>query len=79
MSVTDARVSRTLHAFSRIYLGGILSFITDKSFFLSFVCVLAGTEALAHFRYPEVAGNGDRFRSFAEGYFPAMYHLAPTG
>lgn len=74
MSVTDARVFHTLRAFSRIYLGGIPSLITDESFFLSFVCVLAGTEALAHYRYPEVAGNGDRFRSFVEGYFPAMYH-----
>lgn len=74
MSVTDARVFHTLSAFSRIYLGGIPSLITNESFYLSFVCVLAGTEALANCRYPDVEGNGERFRKFVLDYFPAIYH-----
>lgn len=72
MDSSDSRVEETLHWFSRIYLGGIPSIITDDSAFLSFVCTLTATEALAGYRYEDVKA-GDRFKKFIESYFPESY------
>ncbi|MFQ5882260.1 MAG: hypothetical protein ACE5I9_07280 [Candidatus Methylomirabilales bacterium] len=72
MDTSDLRVEETLRWFSRIYLGGIPSIITDDSAFLSFVCILTATEALAGYRY----GNGsarERFKKFVMSYFPDPY------
>ena len=68
-----AQVEATLHWFSRIYLGGIPATINDDSAFLSFVCTLAATEALAGYRYGGETRNGDRFTSFVSAYFPEEY------
>ena len=55
--------------FSRIYLGGIPSLLNDDGAFLSFICVLTGTEALGGFLGPD-EGNGRRFKDFVERFFP---------
>lgn len=63
---------KTVHAnFSRIYLGGIPSLLNDSGgAFLSFICVLTGTEALGGFLKPKDK-NGPRFTAFVKDYFPA--------
>ena len=62
-----------LHWFSRIYLGGIPATINNDSAFLSFVCTLAATEALAGYRYRSDMRNRERFTSFVSDYFPEVY------
>jgi len=59
--------------FSRIFLGGIPSLLNDDGAFLSFVCVLSATEALAGCRFPEKADSGDRFKNFVTVYYPGRY------
>lgn len=67
-------VEQTLHWFSRIYLGGIPATITDDSAFLSFICTLTATDALAGYRYGNtITNNGKRFRAFVAQYFPDGY------
>ena len=68
----DPEVERVFTSFSRIYLGGIPAIITDDSAFLSFVCVLAATEALARYRYDDEK-VGDRYKKFVTNYFPQLY------
>jgi hypothetical protein len=68
-----SRVEETLHWYSRIYLGGIPATINDDSAFLSFVCTLAATEALAGYRYGSGMPNGERFTSLVSAYFPEEY------
>lgn len=58
--------------FSRIYLGGIPSLLNDDGAFLSFICTLTAIEALGGFLSPR-AGNGPRFKTFVERYFPVPY------
>ena len=58
--------------FGRIYLGGIPSLLNDDGAFLSFICGLTGTEALGGFLSPKL-GNGPRFKTFVQGYFPDPY------
>jgi hypothetical protein len=58
--------------FTRIYLGGIPSLLNDDGAFLSFICCLTAIEALGGFLRPN-DGNGDRFRSFVDRYFPDPY------
>jgi hypothetical protein len=58
--------------FGRIYLGGIPSLLNDSGAFLSFICTLTATEALGGFLSPTL-GNGLRFRTFVQRYFPAPY------
>jgi|SRR5579863_3968408 len=62
---------RTVHRnFSLIYLGGFPSPLNDGGgAFLSFICTLTGTEALAGFSRPK-DNNGPRFRAFVKDYFP---------
>lgn len=77
MSTDD--LIKTVHAnFSRIYLGGIPSLLNDNGgAFLSFICVLTGTEALGGFLNPKVKKNGPRFRAFVKDYFPAPLNTQP--
>ena len=58
--------------FSRIYLGGIPSLLNDDGAFLSFICTITATEALGGFLSPEL-GNGPRFKTFIQRYFPDPY------
>ena len=69
MSTDD--LIKMVHAnFSRIYLGGIPSLLNDNGgAFLSFICTLTGTEALAGFLKPKDK-NGPRFKAFVKDYFP---------
>lgn len=74
----DVRIDSISSWFNRIYLGGIPQLIRDETAFLSFVCMLAGIEALAGYHNPNASGpgaNGERFRSFVGAYFPEAYHL----
>jgi len=59
--------------FSEIFLAGIPGLLNDDGAYLSFICVFAGIEALAGYRYSDVKGKGDRFRSFVTEYFEARY------
>jgi len=73
----DVRIDNIIGWFNRIYLGGIPQLIRDETAFLSFVCMLAGIEALAGYHNPDASGpvaNGERFRSFVGAYFPKAYH-----
>lgn len=73
----DARIDSIISWFNRIYLGGIPQLIRDETAFLSFVCMLAGIEALAGYHTPDASGpgaNGERFRSFIGTYFPEAYY-----
>jgi len=73
MAPIPSDVARTVEWFSRIYLAGIPALLrSNDTSFLSFVCVVAATDALAGYRYtdPKV---GDRFKKFVENYFPPVY------
>jgi len=72
MSPSDL-ISNVAGHFARIYLGGIPSLLNDDGAFLSFICVLTGTEALAGFLSPRLTGNGPRFKVFIQRYFPDPY------
>lgn len=74
----DARIDSIINWFNRIYVGGIPQLIRDETAFLSFVCMLAGIEALAGYHNPDASGqgaNGDRFRGFVGTYFPESYKI----
>jgi len=61
----DVRIDSIISWFNRISLGGIPQLIRDETAFLSFVCMLAGIEALAGYHNPNASGpsaNGERFR-----------------
>ncbi len=61
------------HWFKRIYLDGVPILLRqNETAFLSFLCVVAATDALAGYRYSGT-GVGDRFRSFVDNYFPSEY------
>jgi hypothetical protein len=59
--------------FSEIFVGGIPGLLNGDGAYLSFICVFAGTEALAGYRYANVTGNGERFRAFLAEYFEPRY------
>jgi hypothetical protein len=69
--VTALRSHVAAH-FGRIYLGGIPSLLNDDGAFLSFICTLTATEALAGFLSPTLP-NGPRFKAFVRRYFPEPY------
>jgi hypothetical protein len=71
--IEHAAVDHALRTFAEIYIGGIPPTITDESAYLSFISVLSGIEALAHYVRPDVALPGERFRSFVGDYFVAPY------
>jgi hypothetical protein len=72
------RVENTLSSFSLMYLGGIPSMMNGDSAFLSFICVLTATEALAGYRYSDIKGKGERFKKFVSDYFPVGYDQYST-
>jgi hypothetical protein len=72
--ISDPRIEQTIGWFSTIYLGGIPPIITNDSALLSFVCVLAATEALAGYRFSDERNPGERFNQFVRTYFPPEYH-----
>src|SRR5438034_478058 len=68
------QIVHTLALFSRIYLGGIPSTITNDSAYLSFVSMVTATDALAGYRYGDShRTNKDRFVAFVRSYFPESY------
>ena len=69
---TNELVKHVAANFSRIYLGGIPSLLNDDGAFLSFICTLTATEALGGFLSPKL-GNGPRFKTFVQRYFPDPY------
>ena len=72
----NAKISNVVNWFGRVYLGGIPQLIRDETAFLSFVCMLAGIEALGGYWNPDASGpgaNGERFRGFVAIYFPEAY------
>ena len=71
----DGRIESTIANFCLIYLGGIPPIITHDSAFLSFVCMLSATEALAGDRFAAAEQKpGKRFNEFVRTYYPAEYH-----
>ena len=69
----DPKIEETIKWFRKIYLDGIPVLLRQNdTAFLSFVCVVAATDALAGYRYdfPKVA---DRFKTFITSYFPRAY------
>ena len=69
----DQRIVDVQQWFERIYLGGVPQLIRDETAFLSFVCMLAGIEALAGYHDPDTRANGRRFGDFVTEYFPDPY------
>lgn len=68
----DAKIDSTIHWFRQIYLDGVPVLLrANKTSFLSFLCVVAATDALAGYRY--TGGAGDRFCTFVTTYFPPEY------
>jgi len=72
----DQQIANVVAWFGRVYLGGVPQIIRDETAFLSFVCMLAGVEALSGYRDPDSSGpsaNGQRFQAFVSQYFPPSY------
>lgn len=69
----DEKIESARNWFRRIYLDGIPFLLQQNdTAFLSFLCVVAATDALSGYRY---RGEGrDRLPNFVNGYFPAEYH-----
>ncbi len=67
-----AQIDSYRQHFDAMYVGGIPHLLNDNGAFLSFLAVLAGTEALAGLCEPS-NGTGERFRNFVAKYFPAEY------
>lgn len=68
----DPKIDSALLWFKRIYLDGVPILLrANETSFLSFLCVVAATDALAGYRY--TGGVGDRFRAFVIAYFPPQY------
>jgi len=70
--VTLKQIDEYRQHFDAMYVGGIPNLLNDDGAFLSFLAVLAGTEALAGLCAPAVA-TGERFRSFVAAYYPQEY------
>ena len=69
----DPKIDSALDWFRCIYLDGIPRLLqANETSFLSFLCVVAATDALAGYRYTS-ATVGDRFRDFVTDYFPPEY------
>ena len=66
---TATQIETYRQHFDSMYVGGIPCLLNDNGAFLSFLAVLAGTEALAGLYQPD-ARTGDRFRAFVSSYFP---------
>jgi hypothetical protein len=72
----DPRITEVVSWFNRIYLGGVPQLIRNETAFLSFVCMLAGIEALSGYLDPDNSGraaNAERFKRFVREHFPEDY------
>lgn len=79
--VTDSASTKLLgdieyveEQFKRTFHDGIPLLLNDRGAFLSFICMVSGLDALAGYRFPDIGGNGIRFRRFVNEYFPKQYH-----
>jgi hypothetical protein len=69
----DQKIESARDWFHRIYAEGIPRLLEAKeTAFLSFLCVVAATDAIAGYRYAS-GGVGDRFKRFITNYFPPEY------
>jgi hypothetical protein len=69
----DTAIVSALQWFRRIYLDGVPRLLQENdTAFLSFLCVVAATDALAGYRFSRGIPR-ERFRSFVNAYFPAEY------
>jgi hypothetical protein len=72
MSMTRA-IQAAIRGFEEIILGGIPFLLArNETAFLSFMCSLAGIDALSGYRH-ETDDVATRFRKFVEEYFPPGY------
>lgn len=72
----DQQITNIVNWFKHHYLDGVPLLIRDETAFLSFICILAGVEALGGYYDPAASGlgaNGQRFRQFVTKYFPSPY------
>ncbi len=68
----DPQIESAVTWFRRIYFDGIPTLLqSNQTAFLSFLCVVAATDAVAGYRYP--TKSEDRFTQFVTDYFPAAY------
>ena len=71
----DERIEVTLAHFRQAHLDGGPRLFTAETAFLSFLCTLSATEALAGYRFAaEGLRTGERFRRFITTYFRPAYH-----
>lgn len=69
----DTAILSAQQLFRRIYIDGVPILLKqNETAFLSVLCVVAATDALAGYRYSGTTSSG-RFRSFVENYFPLEY------
>ncbi len=71
LEIADA-IDHTHQHFGQIFIGGVPALLNADGAYLSFICVFAGVEALAGFRWP-AKQNGERFRDFISEYFEPPY------
>lgn len=68
----DPKIKSAIEWFRRIYFEGIPVLLqSNQTAFLSFLCVVAATDAVAGYRYPTKSEK--RFKQFITSYFPAAY------
>ncbi len=73
MTNIPPEIREAIRWFRQIYLNGIPVLLRqNETSFLSFVCVVAATDALAGYRYKN-SNVGDRFNQFVTNYFPPAY------
>ncbi len=66
-------IEAAVRGFREIYIAGIPFLLKqNETSFLSFLCVVSATDALAGYRYQQLA-DGDKFRKFVTEYFPPSY------
>jgi hypothetical protein len=74
LSNTDPQIQSAVTRFHEIYLDGIPVLLrANQTAFLSFLCIVAATDALAAYRYKSNGDVGQRFRDFVTAYFPPEY------
>jgi hypothetical protein len=69
----DSDIERTIKNFREIFYKGIpVMLAQNETALLAFMCMMAGTDALAAYRYDH-NNVGKRFEDFVTGYFPPAY------
>jgi hypothetical protein len=73
MTTIPPEIKEAIKWFRQIYLNGIPVLLRqNETSFLSFLSVVAATDALAGYRYKNLK-VGDRFTQFVTNYFPSAY------